>query len=217
VDDLAVALPRSWLLVRDAGARRTSEREDFNLFEPGLLAPSGEVGAREVEGVAELDQCLRSPTVSERRREAVREPEILAPAVSQQDVEFVRRAMQAWNRTDIDELIPLSDPEVEFVSIFAGMEGRTYRGYDGLRRYFADMADAWSEFHRELEEVIDAGEDRVVVFFRLRGTARASGVPVDERVTTVFQLREGRLHRMVVYRDRDEALVAAGLRRPGED
>jgi ketosteroid isomerase-like protein len=137
--------------------------------------------------------------------------------MSQQDVELVRLAMKAWNREDIDELIPLSDPEVEFVSIFAGMEGRTYRGYDGLRQYFADMKDAWAEFHRDIEEVTDAGSDQVVVFFRLVGTARASGVPVDERVTTVFRLREGRLHRMVVYRDRDEALEAAGLRQPPTD
>jgi ketosteroid isomerase-like protein len=97
------------------------------------------------------------------------------------------------------------------------MEGRTYRGYDGLRQYFADMKDAWAEFRRDIEGVTDAGSDRVVVFFRLLGTARASGVPVDERVTTVFHLRGGRLHRMVVYRDRDEALEAAGLRQPRTD
>jgi ketosteroid isomerase-like protein len=137
--------------------------------------------------------------------------------MSHQDVELVRRAMEAWNREDIDDLIPLSDPEVEFVSIFAGMEGRTYRGYDGLRQYFADMRDAWAEFHREIEDVADAGSDQVVVFFRLVGTARASGVPVDESVTTLFRLRKGRLHRMVVYRDRDEALEAAGLRQPPTD
>jgi hypothetical protein len=43
-------------------------------------------------------------------------------AMSQQDVELVRRAMEAWNREDIDQPTPLSDPEVEFVSIFAGMD-----------------------------------------------------------------------------------------------
>jgi ketosteroid isomerase-like protein len=112
--------------------------------------------------------------------------------MSQENVERVRRAMDAWNREDLDQLIPLSDPDVEFVSIFAGMEGRTYRGYDGLRQYFADMKDAWAEFHRDIEAVRDAGGDQVVVFFRLWGTARASGVRVDERVTTVFRLRQGR-------------------------
>jgi ketosteroid isomerase-like protein len=65
--------------------------------------------------------------------------------------------------------------------------------------------------------MIDAGDNRVVVFFHLRGTARVSGVPVDERVTTVFHLREGRLYRMVVYRDRHEALVAVGLRTAEQD
>jgi ketosteroid isomerase-like protein len=132
-------------------------------------------------------------------------------AMSERDVELVRQAMEAWNREDIEALIPLSDPEVEFVSIFADMEGRTYRGYEGLRQYFADMNDVWAVFHREIEEIRDAGSDQVVVFFRLQGTARASSVPVDERVTTVFRLRDGLLHRMVVYRDREEALKAAGL------
>jgi ketosteroid isomerase-like protein len=119
--------------------------------------------------------------------------------------------MEAWDRAAIDELIAISDPDIEFVSIFAGMEGRTYRGYDGFREYFADMSDTWAEFHRDIEKMIDAGGDKVVVFFRLRGTARVSGVPVDERVTTVFELRKGRLYRMVVFRDPAEALRAAGL------
>jgi ketosteroid isomerase-like protein len=128
-----------------------------------------------------------------------------------ENVELVRRGMEAWNREDLDALMALSDPDVEFASIFAGMEGRTYRGYDGLREYFDDMRDTWSEFHRDIEEMFDAGDDQVVVFFHLRGTARASGVSVDEDVTTVFRLRNGQLYRMVVFRDRDEALKAAGL------
>jgi steroid delta-isomerase-like uncharacterized protein len=133
--------------------------------------------------------------------------------MGEKNVDLVRKAMDAWNREDMEALIALSDAHVEFVSIFAGMEGRTYRGYDGLREYFADMRDTWTEFHRDIEEMIDAGENQVVVFFRLRGTARASGVPVDEQVTTVFELKAGRLYRMVVFRDREEALAAAGLPR----
>lgn len=129
------------------------------------------------------------------------------------NVELVRRAMNAWDREDMEALTALSDAEVEFVSIFAGMEGRTYRGYEGLREYFADMRDTWTEFHRDIEEMMDAGDNQVVVFFRLRGTARASGVPVDEQVTTVFELRKGLLYRMVVFRDREEALEAVGLRK----
>jgi ketosteroid isomerase-like protein len=132
--------------------------------------------------------------------------------MAQTNIDLVKKGMEAWNREDIEELITLSDPDVEFVSIFAGLEGRTYRGYNGLREYFADIRDTWTEFHRDIEKMIDAGGDQVVVFFHLRGMARASGVPVDEQVTTIFRLRGGRLYRMVVFRDRDEALEAAGLK-----
>src|SRR5687768_10657848 len=131
--------------------------------------------------------------------------------MSQENVELVTGYIDAWNREDMKVLFALSDPEVEFVSIFAGMEGRTYQGDGGIREYFADMRDTWTEFHRDVQRVIDAGDDRAVVFFRLRGTARASGVPVDENVTTVFELRNRRVHRMVVFRDRREALEAVGL------
>jgi hypothetical protein len=44
------------LLVGDGGAGRAGERHDIYLFEPGLFAPSSEVAACEIEGVAELDQ-----------------------------------------------------------------------------------------------------------------------------------------------------------------
>jgi ketosteroid isomerase-like protein len=136
--------------------------------------------------------------------------------MAQEDVELVRTAMEAWDRAAVDEVLALSDPAVEFVSIFAGMEGRTYRGDDGLREYFADMRDTWSEFHRDIEELIDAGEEKVVVLFRLRGTARVSGVSLEERVGTLFQLPQGRLYRMVVFRDQDEALRAAGIQESEE-
>jgi ketosteroid isomerase-like protein len=131
--------------------------------------------------------------------------------MTRENVELVINYIDAWNREDMQVLTALSDPEVEFVSIFAGMEGRTYRRNEGIREYFADMRDTWTEFYRDVQRVIDAGDGRAVVFFRLRGTARASGVPVDEDVTTVFELRNKRVSRMVVFRDRQEALQSAGL------
>jgi ketosteroid isomerase-like protein len=73
------------------------------------------------------------------------------------------------------------------------------------------IARTSTEFHRDVEGMIDAGGDQVVVSFHLRGTARVSGVSVDEHMTTVVGLRQGRLHRIVVFRDRAAALEAAGL------
>jgi hypothetical protein len=51
------------LLVGDGGAGRAGQGHDARLLEPGVFAPSGEVGAREVERVAELDQHTKLPTL----------------------------------------------------------------------------------------------------------------------------------------------------------
>jgi ketosteroid isomerase-like protein len=64
----------------------------------------------------------------------------------------------------------------------------------------------------EATEIIDAGEDRVVVLQRERGLGRGSGVPFELHAAIVFTLRAGKLMRVQFLRNREEALEAAGLR-----
>jgi hypothetical protein len=66
--------------------------------------------------------------------------------VSQENVEIVRRAIDA-NRSGppeetVDVAVALSDPACVFASRLSSVDGATYRGHDGIRRYFADLADA---------------------------------------------------------------------------
>ena len=94
------------LLVRDAGARWTGERKDVYLPEACLLAPSGKVGAREVERIAELDQHV------ERHEEAERV--FAAGVVDEVFDDDVRPAL--WQRVvgRLDQLLlPLEVPVVE--------------------------------------------------------------------------------------------------------
>jgi uncharacterized protein len=85
-----------------------------------------------------------------------------------------------------------------------------FRGREGLARYAAMLRDAWSEWRFEPERFIDAG-DRVVVFQRVVATGRASGAPIELTSTQVVTVRHGRMTESRVYRDRSEALEAAGL------
>src|SRR3954451_13444138 len=64
--ECATRLARTTLLVRDAGAGWTGERNDVYLPEACLLAPGGKVGAREIERVAELDQHVERHQETER-------------------------------------------------------------------------------------------------------------------------------------------------------
>jgi ketosteroid isomerase-like protein len=83
------------------------------------------------------------------------------------------------------------------------------RGRSTLDRRSAGR-DAWAEWRFEPERSIDAG-DQVVVFVRVVAMGSPSGVPIELPDAHVVTLREGRLTSTCMYRDRSEALEAAGL------
>ena len=62
------------------------------------------------------------------------------------NVALVRRAFDAFDRRDLDVLVELTDPEVEFFAPTAVLanEGRCYRGHGGLARYLQDVERTWS-------------------------------------------------------------------------
>jgi ketosteroid isomerase-like protein len=91
------------------------------------------------------------------------------------------------------------------------VEGQPYLGATGVRQHFEDTESAWARLHWELEEVHEAGE-RAVVVMRFTAEGKASGAPVDGRTGQVWNGRDGKLWRVVVYRNPDEAFRAAGLR-----
>jgi ketosteroid isomerase-like protein len=135
--------------------------------------------------------------------------------MSRENVELVRQIIDA-NRSDrlqaaIEAAVALSHPTIEFTSIMAAVSPQTYRGHDGIRRYFNEMADSWEEWRNETEEVFDAGPDMVVVVFRSSVIGKASGVAVETQRAMVCVLSEGKLLRGQVYPSRAEALKAVGL------
>jgi hypothetical protein len=66
------------------------------------------------------------------------------------------------------------------------------------------------ELETVVEEVIDNG-DKVVMAVRYRGRGRGSGVEVNDRLFEVHTFRDGQCVRKVDFRERSEALEAAGL------
>jgi ketosteroid isomerase-like protein len=91
----------------------------------------------------------------------------------------------------------------------AGYERVTYRGREGLERYYSDRAEVFGggEVHiRSLELVGDA----VVVRARSTARGRASGASVEEDVSLVYWCRDGRIVRGAAFRTHGEALEAAG-------
>ena len=134
----------------------------------------------------------------------------MAPDDTAGTVERLRRGVEAFNRRDIDGALEPLDPDVELVPLKAALEGGSYRGHEGLRRYLGDMSDDWERFHLEAEEFRPVGSDRILVMGRVMARGRASGVDMDYAAAWLCYLRGGKVVRVQFYSDRNEALLAAG-------
>ena len=119
------------------------------------------------------------------------------------------RGIEATNRGDIDAVLELFDPEVEF-QIAPGLgNAGTYRGHDGYRRGFGGWVEAFDDFSVDESELEAVGERHVVVDARQSGRGHGSGIEVEMRLGYLFELREGTVVRFHVLPDHDAAVAAA--------
>jgi ketosteroid isomerase-like protein len=132
--------------------------------------------------------------------------------MSQENVEIVRRTVEAILRGDWEQAAQLIDPVAEGHGTVGGLsEGEVLRGVTQFRQSFEqEDAEAWDERRLQAEEFIDAG-DRVVVLVREFRRGRGSGIELETDTAAVFEVRDGRVVRIQGYMDRAEALEAAGL------
>jgi ketosteroid isomerase-like protein len=130
--------------------------------------------------------------------------------MSQENMEIVRRAFDAFEREGLDGLMRYLDPQVEWTTTGAFLEAATYRGHEGVRGYLGAMIDEFDELRNTPEEFIDAGE-QVVVTTRASGRGKLSGAPVELTMAAVSLVKDGRIIRIRNYREKAEALEAAGL------
>jgi ketosteroid isomerase-like protein len=146
--------------------------------------------------------------------------------MSQENVEVVRRASEVLlagvGRGDpgavFDESVRqgIVAPNLEWRAGprggmgVAGLEDGVGRaGYvDFMRRWTEDFDD----FGVETEEIIDADNDHVVVITRQYGTGKGSGMTVEIRTGSVLTLEAGRIRRVDLFLEPNDALKAVGLR-----
>jgi ketosteroid isomerase-like protein len=98
--------------------------------------------------------------------------------MSEEDVEIIRRAIEAYGREGLDGTLRYYDPSIEWTSTGDYIEAATYRGHDGLRRYFGTMEDEFEDLRFEPVELIDAGE-QMISSVRFTGRGNSSGAPVE--------------------------------------
>jgi ketosteroid isomerase-like protein len=134
--------------------------------------------------------------------------------MSQKNVERFKRAIEAYNRRDVEALLQELDPEVEWypaLEVLLGGEATVYRGHDGVRELIRGTDETLGEIHVEFSKVRDLG-DRIVATGHLRIRGKESGAETESPVGSVAELKDGKPIRIRTYLDPQDALEAAGLR-----
>src|SRR4051794_2521306 len=129
--------------------------------------------------------------------------------MSQQNVEMVRRWNAAYNGRDFETLLALTDPAIEFRSIFVGIES-VFHGHDGFRAYFDQIDDAYDTFQVIPEAYLDAGA-AVLLITRAEWRGKESGVGGAVPLFVAVWVKAGKVFHIHTYNDRGEALEAVGL------
>jgi hypothetical protein len=131
--------------------------------------------------------------------------------MSQENVESLRQAYEAFSSGDIGRILAFAHPDFEaIVPPELSAEPDTYRGHDGIRRYFQSFADAMDDINFAPEQFWDAGQS-VVALVRLTAKGRQTAITVEQRIAQVWTVRDGQAVRLRTYASLPEALQAAGV------
>jgi ketosteroid isomerase-like protein len=145
--------------------------------------------------------------------------------MSRENVEVVRRAAEI-----MVEAVRRGDPGAAFddslregiitsdLAWRAGFRGGVgvagiddFVGRDGFVEFMRTWTEDFDDFAVEFEEIIDAGNDRVVAITRQRGIGKVSRATVEMGIGAIYTLDERRIVRVEVFLEPSHALQAAGL------
>ena len=132
--------------------------------------------------------------------------------MSEPNVAIVRGMWEAFLRHDGPAANAAFHPDVEWDGRNLP-DGEILHGLDAAVAHVRRWAEVWETWEVELEDVIDAGEGRVIAFIRERGRSKA-GLDVNERHSELYVVRDGKIVYRKGFRDADEALVEVGLGNP---
>jgi ketosteroid isomerase-like protein len=130
--------------------------------------------------------------------------------MAEDNVDLVYRAFDAVNRRDIDAFLALMSPNIVFVPRLVAVEGGELRGHAGVRKWWASILDAFPDFEATVLEV-RAANTFTIGRMRYRGRGGGSTAPFEETIWLVSNWQNGKSVWAKSFRDRAEALAAAGL------
>jgi len=131
--------------------------------------------------------------------------------MSRENVEIVRGIYERLNRGDVEGFVEVCDDDFVMDMSERVFNPDTFKGHDGIRRFYDGVTDVWESYRWNVEEARVAG-DSVVALLHCEARSREAGPQVDWRVAWVWNFCGARPVSLRFFRDRAQALEAVGLR-----
>jgi ketosteroid isomerase-like protein len=131
--------------------------------------------------------------------------------VPDDDVEIARNGFETLADEGFEALLPLVHPDFEVTTpATMASEPDTYRGPDGVRRWFESFYEAMDEVElipRSLERV---GDGVVLAKLTLRARGHHSGITTEQQPIALIRIEDGLMRAMELFQTVDEARAASG-------
>jgi ketosteroid isomerase-like protein len=137
--------------------------------------------------------------------------------MSRSDIDVAKAATEAFGRDGVEALLPLIHPEFETTTP-AGLaaEPDTYRGHEGIRRYFDSFYEAMDKVWLEADDFREVG-GKVMVPGRLGSRGRSTGLESHIEAVFVWTVKDEKVIRAEVFPTEEEALAALEGAQPSAD
>jgi ketosteroid isomerase-like protein len=130
--------------------------------------------------------------------------------MSRENVELVERLNRLVESEGYEAILPFIAPDFEFTTpAEMAAEPDTYRGPEGIRRWYESFYDAMDEVRFVAERYIDAG-DWVVVPSKLVTRGRHSGLVAEQPVVLAWAIRDGKVVGLRPFATEEEAIEELG-------
>ncbi len=133
--------------------------------------------------------------------------------MSQENVEVVRAANEAFARGDREALARFLDPDgIEWTPLLGPLLGvGTLRTRDAVVEFVFDTENYIEGFRIDLDELVDLGDEGVLTLETRHGSPKGTDADITQEAGSIFTLRNGLLFSMRSFPSKKEALEAAGL------
>src|SRR6478735_4850714 len=112
--------------------------------------------------------------------------------MSEENVEIIRRLLDAWNRQDIEGILALVDPEGEYVNAPTAVEPGTRRGHDEIVAVMRKQWEILSDGILEIDRLVDRG-DEIIGVGHVSRTMPGSDARITNPLLISWTFRDGKV------------------------